>query len=77
MKFTSKEFLWVQAGIILFVLATMDCIIRGPMYQVQEQLETNVREYNKNVLGQISDLELRVMVLSRILEQEAKWKNVR
>jgi hypothetical protein len=37
MKFTSKEFLWIQAAIILLLLATMDCIVRGPMELILQQ----------------------------------------
>jgi len=40
-----KWFFIVQIAIIVLFLATMDCIIRGPMENINEQLQYSVSSY--------------------------------
>ena len=63
-KMTKQEMRWfffTQIIIILLLLTAMDCIIRGPLYLINDQLTYADWRHN-----------YRLDVLSEAMEQEAK-----
>lgn len=70
MKFTSKEFLYVQAAIIILLLVTMDGIIRGPMHIIKTQIE-NQQHLTAGIIygSQKGERALEIIEYGRLFER--------
>jgi hypothetical protein len=64
MRLTSKEFLWVQAGIIFLLFVTMDGVVRGGIEGIKQNHEILYTVLSNKI--QVS--EEKVKFLSEVIE---------